>query len=154
MMQEAASSSVIPQKKPSSKGKGNGRGGRGTKKQATKLKSSAVKKQVTKSSAMKKQRSKKGSAKEKPKQLPELPPREPEVQELLGTGPVSLANKVVKVASDCSGLCPEGLAVELALPGYKSQHTFASELCKKKRCLGGSAHLVLRSCAVHAEALS
>ncbi|CAE6969783.1 bsp6IM [Symbiodinium sp. CCMP2592] len=56
-------------------------------------------------------------------------------QELHGCAPMRLPNNVMQVASDCSGLCPEGLAAQLATPGFgfEIEHVFASEICPKKR---------------------
>lgn len=48
--------------------------------------------------------------------------------------PLSVIPMEVSVASDCSGLCTEGLALRLALPlRIKIVHKYASESCTSKR---------------------
>ena len=73
------------------------------------------------------------------------PSKFPEKQEILGHAPMRLTNNIMQVASDCSGLCPEGLAAELATPGFgfKIEHVFASESCPKKRRPDTNQHCFL-----------
>ena len=69
---------------------------------------------------------------EKEKKVKLVPEDSPEVL-LLGLANSQMPKTWV-IASDCSGMCTEGLAASMALPsGVKVVHAYASESCPKKR---------------------
>ena len=70
-----------------------------------------------------------------------LEPELPASQSFCGQAP-ALPLGTWTVASDCSGLCTEGLASNLTLPDVKVIHKYASELCPEKRT-GSKLHITL-----------
>ena len=131
-----AGDTCVPASQKPALGKSSGR------KKPARKKPACAKGSTVENSAHQKSQTGKGSAAARPA----LAAKCPERQVMLGQTPPRLPNKnVIRVASDCSGLCPEGRAAATASSGaFACQHAFASEKCPKKRSLGalGCSHVL------------